>query len=483
MTAMDTKSTSQRYRQSPGRRLTPGPPIELTILGGAFGGRMIARREGQVVFVQGGAPGDTVRAELTSEKKNYVEARAVRLISPSPHRTVPPCPYFGENAHHRGALPIANGLPGELGACGGCQYQHLDYDAQLTLKADVVAGQVHRQPFLHDVTILPSVASPSPWRYRNRARWIVDQRGQPGYRQAASGRVLPVEQCHIVLPVIEDALMRLADGSWNLPLLTLVAEITARSAIPWTDVADIDLPAPQLILVLHPKPGVRRRDLRLLAADLGAAIPSVDGVVCGPVAACDGGSVAGLWGSQYFDARFHGNRFRLAPLTFFQVNEPAAELLVDRVVELLGNLAGRTVLDVYAGAGTFAQTIAARADQVLALEHDPSAVEDARLSARANGLGNIHVLPGDAEAELNGLPRRAANAAVLDPPRAGISAQVVDELARIEVPRIVYVSCDPSTLARDLARFVERGYAVQSVQPYDMFPQTSHIEAIAVLNQ
>ena len=141
------------------------------------------------------------------------------------------------------------------------------------------------------------------------------------------------------------------------------------------------------------------------------------------------------------------------------------------------------MLDVYAGAGAFTLPIASRAAQVLALENDALAIGDAQHSARANGLANVHVLPGDAADELNGLPRHAAGAAVLDPPRAGVTERVVEELARIEVPRIVYVSCDPATLARDLQRFVARGYSVASVQPVDLFPQTFHIESVAILRR
>jgi 23S rRNA (uracil1939-C5)-methyltransferase len=192
---------------------------------------------------------------------------------------------------------------------------------------------------------------------------------------------------------------------------------------------------------------------------------------------------AALWGMGHFDAQFAGYRFRLSPLTFFQVNEPAAELMVQQVLDVLGAVDGKSVLDVYAGAGTFTLPIASRAKQVLAVENDPTAIDDANHSARANGLDNIHMLPGDAEEELNGLPRHAAEAAVLDPPRAGLAEGVIAELARIDVARIVYVSCDPATLARDLRRFAERGYTVASVQPVDLFPQTFHIESITVLDR
>lgn len=471
-------TSHNRFRRSPGERRPSGQRIELELESGAYGGRMVARQERRVVFVQGGVPTESVRAEMTLEKKTFAEARAVTVRTPAAGRGVPPCPYFGENGYNRGAVPQGNGLPGERGACGGCHYQHLSYDAQLALKSGIVAGLMRRQARLPDLELLPIIPSPSPWRYRNRARWIVQDDGRLCYHQSASERLLPVETCHIVQPLIEELLGRLSDEAWRLPLRTLVAEITARIAVPWSEPDDAPA-APVALLALHRRPEARRRDLRLFANDLGAAIPGLDGVTLAPHASGSGGP---LWGSGYFDARFAGQRFRLSPLTFFQVNEPAAELLVARVLDLLGNVAGQSVLDVYAGAGTFSLPIATRAAQVLALENDPLAIDDANHSIGLNDLDNVHILPGDAEDELNGLPRHAAGAAVLDPPRAGLSERVVVELARIGVARIIYVSCDPATLARDLRRFTERGYAVESVQPFDLFPQTYHIESIAVLN-
>jgi len=266
----------------------------------------------------------------------------------------------------------------------------------------------------------------------------------------------------------------------------LVSEITARTAIPWTEDDDPDgPPQPSVLLALHARQGAKRRDLKMFAGDLGAALPALDGVTLSAalMAGAQPGSGGGLWGVDHFDARFAGFRFRLSPLTFFQVNEPTAAVLVDLVMELLGDLRGKSVLDIYAGAGTFTLPIAARAEQVLAMENDALAVDDAQLSARANRLANVHVMPGDAADELEGLPIRAGGAAVLDPPRAGVDERVIAELDRIKVPRIVYVSCDPATLARDLRRFTDRGYAVESIQPIDLFPQTFHIETVVALSR
>ncbi len=480
-----------KYRISPGARRPTGAPIELALQSGAYGGKMIARQtsdEGsRVVFVQGGIPGETVRADLTVEKKTFAEARASSIAAASPYRAAPPCPYFGENGVLRGPVPLSGALQGARGVCGGCHYQHIDEAGQLDLKRGIVADLMQRQARLPDhVEVLPVIPSPQPWRYRNRARWTIDEEGLPSYRQGASDRLLSVNLCHIIQPELEAILTVLAGTEWRLPLRTLVDEITARTATPWYDDDDPKGRPERIVeLVLHARRGAKRRDLRMFAGDLGTALPGVNGVSLSH--ALEAGAVLGsggsLYGAGYFDARFNGFRFRLAPLTFFQVNEETAELMVADVLTQLGDLKGKSVLDIYAGAGTFAFPIARKAEQVLALENDPLAIDDAHYSTRANKLENVHVIPGDAEVELEGLPVNAAAAAVLDPPRAGLGEGVIAQLARIGVDRVVYVSCDPATLARDLRRFGERGYTVERIQPIDLFPQTYHIETIVTLSR
>jgi 23S rRNA (uracil1939-C5)-methyltransferase len=364
--------STSTYRRSPGERRPGGRAMELRLHGGAYGGQMVARDDGRVVFVQGGIPGETVRAQLTVEKKTFAEARATHVVVPAHGRAFPPCPYFSENGHARGAVPGVNDLPGKRGACGGCQYQHLDYETQLALKRDIVADLMHRQARLPELEVLPAIASPSPWRYRNRARWMIDDAGRPCYHQASSERLLAVQECHIIQPILASVLSGLDDEAWRLPLRTLVSEITARTATAW-DAENTGGPArPSVLLVLHPRPGARRRDLRLLANDLGAGLRGLDGVVATSAGERSTSAIA-LWGDGAFDARFAGYRFRLSPLTFFQVNEPAAAALVELVIERLGPLDGKSVADVYSGAGTFALPIAARAERVLAVENDPTA--------------------------------------------------------------------------------------------------------------
>lgn len=322
-----TTVSSGKYRRSPGERRPSGQPIELTLVGGAYGGRMVARQPGdeaqggRVVFVQGGLPGETVRGELTAEKKSFAEARAVRIAAPAAERTAPPCIYFGENGLNRGAVPSTNDLPGERGACGGCQYQHLEYAAQLELKRGIVADLMRRQARLGEVEVAPTIPSPEQWNYRNRVRWVIDDEGLPCYHQASSERLLPVHLCHIIQPVLVEVLAALSDPRWRLPMRTMVAEITARTAIPWKPLAGTAVPEQEIMLVLHPRPGARRRDLRLFASEIGTALPMINGIMMartshgGEQVAASGS----LWGTTFLDTRFAEHRFRLAPLTFFRL--------------------------------------------------------------------------------------------------------------------------------------------------------------------
>ena len=279
MTGVDDTRAQSKYRRSPGERTHTGQPIELVLQSGGYGGRMVARQDGRVVFVQGGVPGETVRAELVVEKRAFAEARAVAVLTPSERRVAPPCIYFGENGSQRGAVPTGNDAPGARGACGGCQYQHLSYDAQLDLKTRIVADLIHRQACLPDMEVQPAVPSPAPWRYRNRARWIVNEDGLPCYHQAASDRLLPVRLCHIVQPLIGDVLGDLGEATWRLPLRTLVAEITARTAVPWTE-GNAEQPTPSSAGIATPRSPASRRRSRRVAPGRGCSASSNDGAVC-----------------------------------------------------------------------------------------------------------------------------------------------------------------------------------------------------------
>ena len=505
------RAAAQAETLAPLRPETMGA-VDLDLHGAAFGGRMVGRLEGRVVFVAGGQPGERVRVRLTAARKSYAEATALAVLQPG-ERADPPCPYFGENGTRRGAVPLLTESKGAAqydGVCGGCQYQHIRYDAQLHHKQRIVADLLRRVGRLSEPEVGLTLASPAPWAYRTKARWTVDPQGHVAYRRAGGREAVAVEACYIVAPPLAAALHRLAQDDLAAALRGRVAEITAR-CLP-----DADDPTVQrVVLVLHPQPGLPDEDapagsgvdegepvepvvltpqealIQPVAldephplADLAAVLGEACGL-WGVAAAPDrvGGRATTMWGQGALRTRFAGILYHLSPLTFFQVNPSAAELLLSQIRAGLGDLSGQTLLDVYSGAGAFALPLSSAAAEVLAIEADPQAVEDARASAELNGIRNVTLMPGAAAARLREITKGMADAAVLDPPRSGCGLDVLDELGRLALRRVVYVSCDPATLARDLGLLEARGYQTLSVYPVDLFPQTASIEVVATLGR
>ncbi len=383
--------------------------FEVTVEKLVHGGEGLARRNGQVVFVPYSAPGDRLLVEPLPPKQSMLRARIVRVLEPSSLRSSPPCIYFGQ--------------------CGGCQLQHLRYEAQLQAKAAVVAEQLHRIGNL-EAEVLPTLPSPQPFNYRNHARFSVDGAGRLGFTRYRSHSVVPVDVCLLMLEPINSVIRRVQGRLRGIFQLSVrCGHNTGQLLVsPW--------------------------------------IPSLEryGVESG---------------QPYYEERLLGRNFRVSAASFFQVNTPVAETLVTKVLEFL-NLEGQeTVVDAYCGVGTFTIPLAERARQVIGIEEAPSAVEDAAMNA--SGLSNVRFVRGKVE-DVLGLLRERIDALVLDPARVGCAPPVIEAIRSRRPPRIVYVSCDPATLARDLKLISADGlYRVRHVQPVDMFPQTYHVESVALL--
>lgn len=313
--------------------------------------------------------------------------------------------------------------------CGGCQWQHVDYSYQLELKRRVVQEQMRRIGKLSDVPVLPTLPAPEPWHYRNHARFTVGQGGQLGFVQRYSHRFLPIDFCHLMHPQINSILSELQGKC---------AETT------------------QLNIRVGTRTGQFLIQPALHSAEI--AVPS---------------------GQASFEEEMGGHRFRISAPSFFQVNTAQAERLAGVVRERLRLSGDETLLDAYAGVGTFALLLASSVKKVVAIEESPPALKDARVNAA--GVTNVEFLQGKVEDLLPQLEIKP-QAVILDPPRAGCHSKVISVLKDIAPARIVYVSCDPATLARDLALLCDDGvYRVEQAQPVDMFPQTYHIECVATI--
>lgn len=417
--------------------------VQLTAM--AHGGSALGRVENKVVFVPYTLPGETVEARIVDDRGRWANAELVRVIQAAPERVAPPCPHFGPPLAED---PRSDGPDKRLArGCGGCQWQHINYPTQLRLKQDIVRDQLARIGKLNDIDVRPTMGMDNPWYYRNHVQLHPDGQGRLGFRALRDEAVVPIETCFIMSPGVE--------ALWR----------------------NIDLDFPELRQVALRADVGTDDSLVLLKTDFDE-LPEleVDIPVSINLELMDG-EVVNLIGSPWLWARVAGRNYRISADAFFQVNSQLAETLVRLVREGLRPGGGQTLLDLYAGVGLFGLALAEETGRVIAIEEHPSAVRDWEVNAA--GLDNVELRPGRVEAILPTIKERV-HLVVLDPPRAGVEPVVLDALAALRPARIVYVSCDPATLARDAGRLVNKGYRLRHVQPVDMFPQTWHIECVAL---
>ena len=444
--------------------LNKGEEIALTIDRLAYGGRGVGRLDGFVVFVPNTAPGDRVRARPWRIKSGYAEADLAAVDVPSPLRTPPPCPHFGP--------------------CGGCVWQHVAYAAQAQAKEDVVRDSLAHLGGVRDAEVRPIIAMADPWRYRNKMEFAFHPDGSLGlHRRGAFDRVVPIETC-LLQSDAANGILRLvrefADGAgvsrYNARDHTgLLRQLVIREARATGEIMVA------LVTTAPEVPG-----LRALADRLMRAQPRIVGVLHGLNAGPSDGvplsGVAVLAGRGHIYESLAGLRFRIGLETFFQTNTAQAERLAETVEAFAAPTGAETVYDLYCGVGTFALALARRAARVYGIEVVPAAIEAARENAALNALSNVEFASGDVRKALPELRRRAAPAdlIVLDPPRGGAGGRVMRRIVEAAAPRLVYVSCNPTTLAPDLKELVAGGYAIRTVQPLDLFPHTHHVECVVL---
>jgi 23S rRNA (uracil1939-C5)-methyltransferase len=373
-------------------------------------------------------PGERVRVELAEEHTRWATARLLEVIEPSPQRVEPPCPYFGQ------------------GKCGGCQWQHIAYEAQAEYKREVVIDQLARVGGLHDVPVEETIGAAEPWSYRNHVQFSVTPEGHLGFLRADSHDIIPVQECLIIDPLLDD-LWAALDMAWpqlyrlSLRCGSATGDLMAIFELDHYEDFDIEVDFPVSCV--------------LLLAD---------------------GEVVVLMGNSYLVEHVAGCDYCVSAGSFFQVNTAGAEALVALVRDYLASGSDETLLDLYCGVGLFGLSLAGRVGRVIGVEQDPSTVADFRHNAA--GLEQVEMVEGAVETVLPGL-EGPVDLVVLDPPRAGAGKLVVDGIARLSPRRVAYVSCDPATLARDARHLVDAGYELEKVQPVDVFPQTYHIESVA----
>lgn len=402
--------------------------LELTLDGIAQGGEGVGRADGRVVFANGGLPGERVLMRLDEGHERYARGTVLNVLEPAAERVGPRQP---------GATHM--------------DWQHIDHAAQLRFKRTILADQLAKIGGLRDLPIGETVAPTTPWNYRASARFHIAN-GEVGYFAAGTRQVQPLSDDPLLLPLLNTALAAL--GSVVRP------DDSASEAVLRASETHGYLAA------FLRGPG----DQRDLAERWMAACPLLRGVAW----------AGGAAGDPTIREMFGGVRFAVRPGTFAQTNLAGAAALLELVragLELRGD---ERLLDVYCGAGTFTLPLAREVASVVGVEEYAGAVEDARATATQNEIENATILAGAAERALATLDD-TFDAAVLDPPRRGCNPRAISELLLLAPARIVYVSCQPATLARDLKLLVTGGYTVLGSQPVDLFPQTAHIESVTVL--
>ena len=382
--------------------------------------------DGRAVFIPFVLPGERVRIDITKEKKRYVFGRVLEILEPSPERVNPKCKHYT--------------------ICGGCHFQHIPYEKQLIFKERIFEEQLARVGGIESAAVEKNIPSREVWNYRNTVQFHPALDGELGYFDAGNAYVVPVKECHLPMKAIDELWPHLAfEGKSDIERVEirqnemgelLVNLQSAHSAIP-----EIDVTAS--LSLVHTGPN--------------------DSVV--------------ISGDEYLLLKLSGREFRVAANSFFQTNFYGAEVLVKNIEKMVGGLNG-TIFDLYSGVGLFSAFLHDQFDHIIAIEGSESACAD--YTHNFQNCDDVDLFEGFVEKVLPDISE-TADCAIIDPPRRGMHRFAVDALIEKNIPRIVYVSCNPATLARDLKRLVKGGYMLAQSILVDMFPQTYHIESVNLL--
>lgn len=409
---------------------------ELTLKTLTYGGDAMGRLEdGRAVFVPFGLSGERVKVRLTEEKKNYARGEIIEIFESSKDRIQPKCKHFGE--------------------CGGCHYQNLPYEKQLAAKTEILIDQLKRIGKLENPPVQPMVACPKPWNYRNHVQFHLASDRKLGYvsplplGEGAGVRVMAITECH--LP--------------ELPINHLWPQLEFE---PDTDIERVSIRAG------------KEEDMMLILESDSPEPPELEIEAGISVTHLYEENTVVIAGNDYVVMRVLERDFKVSTASFFQVNTVMAEEIVNHLLVNLPITQSTTLLDVYCGVGLFSAFFAPKCERLIGIESSESACED--FEVNLDEFDNVELYQGTAEDILPNLAGQIGDLSyvIVDPPRAGLDKHVIDAIIKLKPQMIAYVSCDPSTLARDAARLINGGYWLKDVTPFDLFPQTHHIESISI---
>lgn len=444
--------------------------LTVTIEDMGHDGEGIGKADGYTLFVKDAVIGDVIEAKIMKARKNYAYARLMRILEPSPHRVDPACPT---------ARP-----------CGGCQLQMMEYPEQLRFKQKKIEGNLKRIGGFEEIPMEPIVGMEHPFRYRNKAQFPVgtDKDGNlvTGFYAGRTHDIISSRDC--LLGVKENQQVLDAVLGWmEANQIPAYNEATGKGLV-------------RHILIRY---GFRTGELMVCLVINGDRVPAQEALVerlCGISGMTSittstnkertnvimGNKIRTLWGTPYISDFIGEVKYQISPLSFYQVNPVQTEQLYGLALEFAGLTGKETVWDLYCGIGTISLFLAQKAEKVYGVEIVPAAIEDARRNARLNGIDNAEFFVGKAEEVLPRMYEAGearADVIVVDPPRKGCDAALLETLVKMQPEKIVYVSCDSATLARDLKWLCERGYEVKRVRGVDMFPMTVHVETVVLLSK
>ena len=417
-----------------------GSDIELIVDAMGYGRTAVARADGKVYFLEGGAPGDRVRATITSDHGSYAEAVIEQILEPGPQRVSAPCPLVGR--------------------CGGCPWQHLDYPAQLDAKRRSVIDALERIGGLANPPVGEIQASPRQFGYRNRLKLRFDG-SRLGFYSARTHEVVPIEDCLIADDRIRDTLALVQNFVVGLATRVLRVEVASRDELPG------------IVLAINAQGRLHRSDDRKVRRFLEAPDASATGVIMW------GKGWSNTWGDTSRRHAITGDGFAIDAVdrAFGQVNSDANRILVRTVAARACLDGSQSVLDLYAGVGNLSIPLAAKARRVVAVESDLAAVEAGRGSLEIHAISGMEFRAERVETYLAGGHGYEPDLVVMNPPRSGLGP-IATTIAALRAPHLLYVSCNPATLARDFKVMAAAGYKLRSVTPIDMFPHTFHVESV-----
>ncbi len=429
----------------------------------------VAKIDGFPIFVTNALVGEEVNLKVTLVKKTYAFGRAVDHFVESPNRITPPCKIYKQ--------------------CGGCQVQHLDYQGQLQMKHDTVVNQFKRIGHIEDANVLPTIGMEEPWRYRNKTQvpFGLNQGDVvAGFYQKRSHEIIDMRHCLIQTDISDDIIHEMRDicrkfkiAPYNEESNTgILRHVIVRTGFKTNEV--------MVILVTRKEKII---NLDRVVTRLTAQFPQIK-VIAQNINPDKTNAILGektniIYGESYIYDEMNGIRFAISPRSFYQVNPIQTETLYSKAVEFAGLTGEEVVFDAYCGIGTITLFLAQHAKKVYGVEIIPEAIEDAKMNAKLNGFENTEFAVGKSEDIIPAWIKEGIkpDVIVVDPPRKGCDKTLLDTMIEAAPERIVYVSCDSATLARDVKILIEGGYQLEVAQPVDMFPQTSHVEVVALLTK